>query len=105
MRIIIKNTPVKAHYSIGMVKHYYGLLQQVYSIITTKILGIKPELVFQIFLKALNDSVGSNGLVSILLVFGIYFKITELDASSPSITQRSIAIKKAIDKVQKCAVS
>ena len=36
-----------------MVKHYYRLLQQVYSIITTKILDIKPKLVFQIFLKLL----------------------------------------------------
>ena len=41
--IIIKNVPVEAHHSINMVEHYHGPLHQVYSIITTKILGIKPD--------------------------------------------------------------
>ena len=44
MGIIIKNVPIETHHSIGMVKHYHKFLQQVYSIIITKILGIKPEL-------------------------------------------------------------
>ena len=54
------------------------------------------------FFKAINDLVGPNGLVFTLLVFGAYPRITELDALTSSITQRAIAMKKAIDEVQKC---
>ena len=52
--------------------------------------------------KAIHDSVGPNGLVPTLLVFGAYPRMTESDAPSPSITQCVMAIKKAMDKVQKC---
>ena len=86
MGIIIKNAPVEAHHSIGMVEHYHGSLQRVYSIIITKIPEIEPELVLQISFKAINDSVGSNGLVPTLLVFGTYSRMSELDAPSASIT-------------------
>lgn len=86
MGIIIKNTSVEAHNSISMIERYHGLLQQVYCIITTEILGIEPELAIQMSSKAINDSVDPNGLVSTLLVFGAYPRMTELDAPSPSIT-------------------
>ena len=99
MGIIIKNIPVKAHLFIGMVKRYYRLLQQVYSIIIIEILGIEPELTLQMSFKAINDLVGPNRPVLTLLVFEVYPKITKFDALSPSITQRGIALKKTIDEV------
>lgn len=74
MSIIVKNTQVEANYSIGMVKRYHRLLQQVYSIDTTEIPGIKLNLALQISLKAINNSVSPNGLVFILLVFGAYHR-------------------------------
>lgn len=43
--IIIKNVSIEAHHFIDMIEHYHGLLQQVYSIIITKIPSIKPNLV------------------------------------------------------------
>ena len=103
--IIIKNAPMEAHHFIDMVKHYHESLRHVYSIISHKISGIKPNLAFQMSFKAINNSVGLNGLVLTLLVFGAYFKMNKLDALSPSITQRAMAIKKAIDKVRKCTLS
>ena len=103
--IIIKNAPVETHHSIGMVERYHGPLRQVYSIITTEIPGIKPELALQISFKAINDSVGPNGLVSTRLVFGAYPKMSELDVPSASITQRATAMKKAMNEVQKCTAS
>ena len=48
--------------------------------------------------KAINNSVGPNGLVPTLLVFGAYPRMTESDAPAPSITQRVIAMRKAIDE-------
>ena len=105
MGIIVKNAPVEAHHSIGMVERYHGPLRRVYSIIITEIPGIEADLALQMSFKAINDSVGPNGLVPTLLVFGAYPRMTELDAPSPSITQRAMAMKKAMDEVRKCTAS
>ena len=88
-----------------MVEHYYGLLRQVYSIITMEIPSIKPDSALQLSFKAINNFVGPNSLVSTLLVFGIYPRITESDAPSPSITQGIMAMRKTMDKVRKCTTS
>lgn len=82
-----------------MEKHHYKLLQQVYSIVIIKISGIKLNLIFQIFFKAMNNLVGLNRLVFILLIFGIYFKIIKLNILFLLIIQYAIVIIKAINKV------
>ena len=51
--------------------------------------------------KALNDTIGPDGLVPTLLVFSVYPRMVELDAPSPSVIQWANAIKKAIAEVQK----
>ena len=51
--------------------------------------------------KALNDTIGPNGLVLTLLVFGTFPRMLELDPLAPSITKRAAAIRKAIIKVNK----
>lgn len=99
MGIIIKNAPVEAHHSISIIKRYYEPLQQVYSIVTTKIPGIEPNLVLLISFKAINNLVGPNELVPTLLVFGAYPRMIELDTQFPSITQCTMARKKAMDEV------
>ena len=105
MGIIVKNAPVEAHHPIGMVERYHGPLCRVYSIITTEIPGIEPDSALQISFKSINNSVGPNGLVFILLVFDAYPKMTESDILSPSITQHAMAMKKALDEVRKCTAS
>ena len=105
MGIIVKNALVEAHHSIGMVERYHGPLRRVYSIVTSEIPGIEPDLALQMSFKAINDSVGPNGLVPTLLVFGAYPRMTELDAPSPSISQRAMAMKKAMDEVRKSTAS
>ncbi len=105
MEIIIKNISGEAHHSIDIIKSYYGPLQRVYSIITIKILSIMLELAFQMTFKAMNDLVGSNRLVFILLVFGTYCRIYELNTPSASIIQCVIAMKKTMNEVRKCPVS
>lgn len=95
MKIIIKNASIEAYYFIGIVKCYYGFLQQVYSIFTIKIPGLEPNLVFQISFKAINNSIGLNELISTLLVFSTYPKMIKLDAPFLLITQHTIAIQKS----------
>ena len=88
-----------------MLERYHRFLQQVYSIIITKISDIKPELVFQMFFQAMNNLVGPNRLVFALLVFGTYPKINKLDAPSASIIQRAIVMKKTMNEIRKYIVS
>ena len=49
--------------------------------------------------KAINDTAGFNRLVFILLVFGAYPRMVELDTPLPSVIQRVNAIKKAIVEI------
>ena len=105
MGIIFKNIPIEAYHFIGMIKHYYGLLRQVCSIITTKILGIKLEFALQISFKAINNLVDPNGLVFTLLVFGIYPRISKLDILFASIIKHTITMKNTINEIWKCIAS
>lgn len=102
MGIIIKNIPVESHHFIGMVEYYHRLFRQIYSIITTTISGIEPNLALQISFKIINDLRSFNWLIPTLLVFGIYLKMIELNVLSQSIIQCVMAIQKAVDEVQKC---
>jgi hypothetical protein len=51
--------------------------------------------------KALNDTMGPNGLVPMLLVFGIYLQMTKLNAPSPTVTQCANLVKKAMAEIHK----
>ena len=51
--------------------------------------------------KAVNNTAGPDGLVPTLLVFGVYPRISELNPLAPSITQRAITVRKAIEEVAK----
>ena len=84
---------------MGIVKRYYKLIRQVYSIIIAKILNISKDIALQIAFKAINDIVRLNRLVLILLVYSAYSQITEHDPLLLLVTQQALAIKKAIAKV------
>lgn len=95
MSNIIKNALVETHHSIRIVECYHKLLLYHHYQIPT-------DLALQIFFKTINDSVGPNGLVLTLLIFGAYPRITKLDASSLAITQRVMAMKRTMNEVRKC---
>ena len=82
----VKIVPIKAYNSIGIVKQYYRPIRRVYLIITTKICNINKRMVLQIAFKAINDSIGPNGLVPILLVYSVYPRITKHNPLLPTIT-------------------
>lgn len=103
--IIVKNFLVEAYYFINMVERYHGLLEQVFSVINIEILITKLDLAIQISFKAINNFVSSNLLISTLLVFGKYLRITEQDALSLSNTMRAVAMQKTMNEEQKFTVS
>jgi hypothetical protein len=55
----------------------------------------------QMAVKAINDSARPDGIVPILLVFGAYSRLTEIDPPSPSVTKRAEAICTATKKVRR----
>ena len=101
MGIKVKSVPVESHNSVGLVERYHGPLRRAYQIITAEIPDIAKDIALQMALKALNDSVGPNGLVPTLLVYGAYPRLIEGDAPSPTVTQRALALRKAMDEVRK----
>lgn len=53
----------------------------------------------QIAFKAVNDSARPDGLVPTLLVYGTYPRMSEFDAPSTTVTQRTTALRKAIEEI------
>ena len=49
--------------------------------------------------KAINDLAGPDGIVPTLLVFGVYPRITKIDALLPSVTKRAEVIRVATKEV------
>jgi len=101
MAISTKAIPVKAHWSIRLVKQAYPVLWRAYQIITDECKDIQKELALQMAVKAVNNTTGPNGLVPTLLVYGAYLRISKLDPPAPSITEQAAAIWKAMAKIVK----
>jgi hypothetical protein len=51
--------------------------------------------------KAINDTVDSNELVLTLLIFDAYSRMHAMDSPISSISQRAIAIEKAMTEIRK----
>jgi hypothetical protein len=101
MAISTKSVPVEAHWSIGLVERAHPILRRAYQIITEECPGIAKDTALQMAVKAINDTAGPNGLVPTLLVFGAYPRMSNLDPPAPSITERAVAIHKAMDEITK----
>jgi hypothetical protein len=96
----IKIVPIEAHNSIGIVERYHGPIRRAYNIITAEIPDIHKDMALQMAFKAINDSVGPDGLVPTLLVYGALPRMIQSD-TSPTVAQRSSALKKAMAEIQK----
>ena len=94
--------PVEAHWSIEKVEKYYGPIRQAYDIIQAKIRGkISKNAILQIAFKAVNNTIGSNGLVATFLVFGAYFCIFTNFLPSTSQQQQINAMIEAMSELRK----
>ncbi|TAQ83313.1 hypothetical protein B7494_g8363 [Chlorociboria aeruginascens] len=100
MEISTKAVPVEAHWSIGKVKRYHAVIRRAYQIISKELPDFDKDIALQIAFKAINDIAGPNGLVFMLLVFGAYPRILQLDAPALIIAQRFAATKKAINEIR-----
>jgi hypothetical protein len=96
-----KSVLVEAHNSISIVERYHGPIWRAYEIISAELPELSKDIALQIAFKAVNNIAGPDRIVPTLLVFSAYPRMTEYDALSPTISQRSATLKKAIDEVQK----
>ena len=87
MAISTKSVPVEAHWSIGIMERAHPVLRRAYQIITEELQDVTKEQALQMAIKAVNDTAGPDGLVPMLLVFGAYPWMSELDLPAPSIMQ------------------
>jgi hypothetical protein len=62
---------------------------------------VSKEIMLQMIVKAINDTVDSDGLMLILLIFGAYSRMHVMDSSISSITQRTMIIEKAMIEIRK----
>ena len=69
-RITTKAVPVEAAHYMSIVERYHEPLRRSYRIIRSEAPDMDPESALQAAVKAVNDSVGPDGLVPTLLVFG-----------------------------------
>ncbi len=86
MSIKINTVSIEAHHSIEMIARYHDLLRRVHAIIIVEISNIDSNSTLQMTFKALSNSIDSNDLMLILLVFDAYFRMIEMNAFSSIIT-------------------
>ena len=77
--------PIEAYNSVRMVKHYHDPLCRIYHIIIMELLDIGKDMALQMAFKAINNSVGLNGLIPTLLVFRAYLCIVKSDVPNPMV--------------------
>jgi hypothetical protein len=102
MAIDVKEVPVKAYNSISKVKQRHIPLRRTYDILQQELRDehLSRDLVLQIAVKVVNDTIGPNRLVLTLLVFRAYPCITRLSAPSALIVKRAEAVRSAIAKLR-----
>jgi hypothetical protein len=107
MTIIIKTMFVEAHWSIDAVKRYHAELRRAYQMIFENLnteSTISKEIILQMIVKAINDTVDSDELVLILLIFETYLRMHVMNLSISSIIQRAMTIEKAMIEIRKFRV-
>ncbi len=104
MSIKINIISIETHHSIDMIERYHDSFRKVYAIIIAKISNIDSNSTLQMTFKALNDFAELNELIFTLLIFEAYLRMIEMNASSSIITQRFVAMRKAMNEIRKSIV-
>ncbi len=104
MNLKVNIVSVEAHHSIEMIKRYHESFRRVYAVIVVKLLEIDSNSILQMTFKTLNDSINLDDLILTLFVFDSFFRMIEINNSSSTITQRFIAMRRAMNEIRKLNV-
>lgn len=102
LHIRTKSIPVEAANSMSIVERYHTPIRRAYKIICQEAPDLSKECALQMSVKAVNDSVGPDGLVPTLLVFGALPRLgLPSDPPTPSTFKRAVALRKATAAMSK----
>ncbi len=102
MTIIIKAISIKTHLSINIVEKYHVELRRTYQMIFENLeTDINKEIILQMIVKTINDTVDSDELMLTLLIFDVYSRMHVMNSSTSSISQRTMTIEKAMTEMRK----
>ncbi len=93
--IQLRLSGVKAHNSLGIGERLHEPLRRIYKKIKTDHPTADPKYILNIAVKAMNDTIGENGLVPSRLVFGIIPRFPILNSDLPEQKERLEMIKTA----------
>jgi hypothetical protein len=105
MTIIIKAISIKTHWLINVVKRYHAELRRAYQMLNDDLaIEVSKEIMLQMIVKAINDTIDLDDLMFILLMFERYFRMHVMDLLTSSIIQRAIIIEKTMIEIRKLRV-
>ena len=93
--IQLRLSGVKAHSSLGIGEKLHGPLRRIYNKVVASHPTLPKQFCLRIANKAMNDTIGENGLVPSRLVFGIIPRYPILNTDLPNQKERMEAIKLA----------
>jgi hypothetical protein len=98
--IRLRISGVEAHNSLGIGEILHEPLPLIYRKVQTDYPHIPPRTVLKLAVKAMNDTVGENGLVPSLLVFGVTPRYPALRTDLPNQKERMGVISTAQKEIK-----
>jgi hypothetical protein len=89
--------PIEAHSIISKIEHYHALLRRAYNIISAELgASVDRDVILQMAIKAINDTISPDGIVPTVLIFGVYPRMTINSPPSALTARRAETMRKAI---------
>lgn len=102
LHVDTKCVPIESPNSMSYVERYHTQIRHAYKIVTTEAPDLDAGVEQQIALKSVNDSIGPDGLVPTLLVYGSLPRLGfRTDKPTPPTFQRAVALRKATEAMSK----
>ena len=92
---VVQTSDVESHNSFGSVRRYHAPLRRVFNEIVPEDPKIDGKMALQLAVKAMNDTMGPDGLVPSYLVFGCIPHFPAVDSIVPNQKDRMNALEKA----------
>ena len=91
--ITLRISGVQAHSSLGLGERYHEPLRRIYRKTMKEYPGVPRHMGLQLAVKAMNDTMGENGLVPTKLVFGTIPRFPIINSDLPSQKERMDALQ------------
>lgn len=102
LNIKLKPVPVEAANTMSFVERYHDPIRRCYRIVKSECSTLDEISALQMSVKAVNDSIGPDGLIPTLLVYGAIPRLgLPTDKPSPDMHSRALALRKATESMSR----